>query len=363
MHSRPKRKKPDDPAFNPRKQSHRAVNDENALASMFAMRAGHAVTQVSAKGGLEPVKNSFLVKQSVVPLHCSITAVNAAVVAIASRVETYRPVGEIVWENGSPVKVFTPHGKTPLPRTSSLNMMSFFSNNHLLKELRDMPVAPKKVNDIDAFIASNSYKNLIKILTTFKEQTAHVSAKALADSLKERRADGFKRASQAKTLTEPGIGTQFSSAATHIKAAQLIYKDTIQWEWLHLVAHLIWAERSQTSLNLVAGTFGANTEMLMPETLMPFFAKKYPHGFDLEIHADLIEPTHIAYNISYTIKAGSLVLPLKFNPLSENNPQRAFGEFFSAVVKSLVEEERKQHGTPDASNAPLEGHFYRPPGA
>ena len=135
----------------------------------------------------------------------------------------------------------------------------------------------------------------------------------------------------------------------------------MRWEWLHLVAHLIWAKKSQTSLNLVAGSFGCNTEMLLIESSIPYFAKQYPAGFDLFIHADLIPGSHIATRICYTLKAGALEIPLEFNPLTENDPQRDYGVFFSAVMKALVEEDKKVTSTPDASNAALEGHFYRPP--
>ncbi len=362
MDSRRKRQKPKDTSFHPhQKRARHSTNDENFIANMFTMRAQGETTQVDAQGNIEPIKNTFLVKQSVVPPHCSIKAINAAATVIASKAPTYRPVGEVIYQNGSPVKVLTPKGKTPLPRVAAHNAVSFFSNSRLLEELRDITPINKMVADVAAFKETKSYQNLLKVLTAFKEQSVHITRQLLSSSLKERKDHHFQRSSQAAALTEPGASTKFSSAKEHVKAAQLVYSEPVKWEWLHLVAYMIWAERSQTSLNLVAGTFACNTEMLMPESLIGYLAKKYPQGFDLLIHADLIEPSNVAWNITYTLKAGCLIIPLAFNPLSNNKPQRDFLNFFTATMKALVEEETKTSPGPDASNAPLEGHFYRPP--
>ncbi len=136
-------------------------------------------------------------------------------------------------------------------------------------------------------------------------------------------------------------GQQFAimgsvSAATEAKYAfQISSKMPVEakkledndWEWLHLVAFSMGGIEGipQQASNLVAGTYHANTEMMLYENAVKKLIEDYKEPLDVSIKAHLIMHTHTSDRIVYTIrrnvKGGTeRTCTLETNPLAFFQP-------------------------------------------
>lgn len=214
--------------------------------------------------------------------------------------------------------------------------LPFFSN--ITKNL-DAEFAAVDDTTKAEFLKSEAYQAICKVKTTTKTQSVHVTQNLInKTAAQKRKNDGRRIVSQHYVMAAPGVSEKEASATNY---AQSLYTSVtvknIRWEWLHLVMHAVLGDAAQNQDNLVAGTYHANTNMILAENNIPFLANKYPEGFSLIIDSTLEPDTHIAKEINYSIKTPDVTLPLNFNAKETRQPHSAFNTYMKEFVANLVE--------------------------
>ncbi|HSW70743.1 MAG TPA: hypothetical protein VLH77_02045, partial [Gammaproteobacteria bacterium] len=244
-------------------------------------------------------------------------------------IKTNRPSDQVLRSpGGTPQAVITP-GKSQLTLVSNYGPFCTFSNARKL-----VFESPKK--SVPPTFASSSPAAAVKKNAL---HTKHVKAFISQESLKRAHREieanaGQRQCSQnAVMAVTSSLATQ-ASATQYAKAAQLASEGQ-RWEWLHLIAHFILANKAQNEANLGAGTYHANTEMLSIEIALKALVVLFPAGFWLEVKAHFIPDTQLLTTIEYNINLGSCVLPFVFNAQQKNQPSIYTLSYVDALVHTL----------------------------
>ena len=253
------------------------------------------------------------------------------------KVGLLRPVAEIVETSsiGSPLLVTSPQFKSRLYRVANLGVMSIFSNQ------KKLPAQTKMVLDnpqiTEEFFASEPYKSVKKITILTKSKELKITPEVLAQTKKDKSATSSRRSkSQSKVMAEEGKSEK-KARATDYASQVLGVIPNFRWEWLHLIAHMIQGETSQSDDNLVAGPADTNTWMMLIERAIPDLTEKFPEGFSLKITADLIPSTHIVKKIHYAlVMENGFHLPFEFDAQNPHKPHIMMANIISILIDELT---------------------------
>ncbi len=361
--TRARKKSERDTSYRPTRSSatsgKRSLN-QNTSSDLLAMRSNTA-KQLDDQ---QPVKTSMLIESGIVTTQAGEAVMQENILSNLSGIPSYRPVGAIAAFSalGSPMQIETPLGKTALSRVAKYGPISIFAN---LPPVYPQYEPQSVLRNENAFYVSPQYQAIKRALEVVKFQQVIVTPSLLEESNKEHQKRGKRRAlTQHQVMVGEGISERQGSATDYAAATQL-FSDTVKWEWLHLVAHMILDKQSQQPENLVVGTAHANTNMLFIESEIAYLAKTYPDGFTLKVRASLIEGTQIAKQIEYQIETPDFTLPLVFDAQTPEQPHLSSREYIHLIVKALVEAHKnKVSPEPDSqlvSSAAVSFPFFQRP--
>ncbi|MHB1220782.1 MAG: hypothetical protein ACYC0J_02175 [Gammaproteobacteria bacterium] len=255
------------------------------------------------------------------------------------RVESYKPIKEIrsYSPGGTPstVIVEVDDQEEILTAKSRVGVGIIFSNDPNQTAILREPT--KEVCKSNPALQSSALTKVKPAAGKSKIQEATITQESLKKTRRENRAHPGRSLSQNKALAAPRIKESEASASKYAGFVE-ISRERANWEWLHLIAHQILGEKSQTESNLVAGTNHSNTEMLvMIEQHIKLISDAYPEGFELRTEAQLISKNiQISNSILYTIKTPDFCLPFKFYTQTENKPHVDYGKYFGILVEQLI---------------------------
>lgn len=257
-------------------------------------------------------------------------------------IESYRPIKQIIARSpkGTPSKVRVagdePHDDEILEASSVVGFGVVFSNNPNLHPVSLKPI--KKVCSDNPVLQSSALTKVKPAAGKSKIQETTITHESLKQTRRENRAHSGRALSQNRAVAAPYVKESEASASKYAGFVE-ISRERASWEWLHLIAHQILGEKSQTESNLVAGTNHANTEMLiMIEQHIKLISDAYPDGFELRTEAQLMgKNLQISNNILYTITTPDFCLPFNFNAQTENKPHTDYGKYFEILIKQLIE--------------------------
>lgn len=327
-----------DRPYHPRQDRRPRTRSETAeyKNNLLAMRADTSVTIVTIDGEMKPLKTSILVSYPWAKENFyDIDALQRHLSESMTSISTYRPAAEVteVNEKQSPTKIITPK-KTKLQRIGTFGSFSLFSNQAIPSSSIASPI--KEMPKLSSFTETEAYQALKAVLDPIKLQTTTITTTSLQQRKSAHRRNGYKRStSQNATMVKEGVSAKKGSATGYAKAAEL-FCDTMRWEWLHMIAHMILGTASQNEKNLVAGTDHSNTEMMFIEAQIPYLAQQYPEGFELTVKANLIPGTHIATTIEYKIKTRDFDFPLVFNAQTTQQPHQVLQHYMRALIDALI---------------------------
>jgi hypothetical protein len=116
--------------------------------------------------------------------------------------------------------------------------------------------------------------------------------------------------------------------------------DENDWEWLHLVAFSMGGIENvpQQAKNLVAGSYHANTEMMLYENGIKKLVEETGESLWVQVKAHVIMHTHVADQIFYTIerrqdKQAPRSLKFETKPLAFNVPAKDMEAMVYAAMK------------------------------
>lgn len=258
------------------------------------------------------------------------------------QVESYRAIKRIITRTpgGTPSSVSIegdiPGEEETLILSSHLGSAVIFSNNPALKPVNLKPVTT--ICSSNPVLNRDALAKVTPAVGISKTQATTITQKSLEQTKRENKSRSKRRVcSQNKAVAAPNIKESEASASKYAKFIE-ISREQVSWEWLHLIAHQILGEESQTAENLVAGTNHANTEMLLIiEQHIKLIADAYPDGFELSTKAELISKNvQLSNRIHYTIITPDFKLPLIFNARTENKPHTDYGQYFKVFIETLL---------------------------
>ncbi|MBI2785357.1 MAG: hypothetical protein HYX60_03220 [Legionella longbeachae] len=331
---RKRRKKQDDLSYRPGQKNSRKRKKTKNSDYLLKIRTNHDDTVTVEDEVVLPKKTSMMLKD---PGFTSpqIRDFKKRLSNKLTQHPYHRPIEKVIktTSSGSPLVIETP-GKSVLNRSRRMGFIYFFDN-----QLTSPNLTPekKKLSGDSLFFKSSPYEAIQSKKVPKKYQTIDISTKLLnASKQKIKRNNNQRQISQNKVMVNTGVKESKGSATQYVKATQLFDPHTKQ-EWLHLVAHRILATAAQHVDNLVSGTPHANTEMMMVEDCLEYLSKAYPEGFKLTVEADLIEQTHIAHSIQFTIETEDFILPFSFNAQQSLIPNFQDVLYVRSVIESLLE--------------------------
>lgn len=336
-----KKRKRDDLTYNPR----RDPNKKRKLTTgkdVLGMRCDTSKT-VEKDGKEEELKVAILISDVITTTNgLSLDDIQDKVSKKIKENPTYRPLHKIVEHNanGSPVKIETPK-KTVLTRKLRTNVMSFFDNRPLVLQC---DVQIKQLDESHAFYQSKQYALIKQFFNSVKSQEALVTPSLFKKTDAERRKNVYPRNStQNEHLALSGKAKDGS--ATKYANEVVCHIDGMKWNWLHLIAHEIWGDKSQMMENLVGGTEHANTDMIFVESQLRYLSKRYPEGFTLQSKAHLIEKAgsakqehlQLGTRIDFYIITKDFTLPFEFNAQNQCQPHIEYQAAMKALFQTVVE--------------------------
>lgn len=252
-------------------------------------------------------------------------------------ISTHRPVKKIIKsKNGLPERVLTP-GLTPLDKHACFGPFSFFSNSPSNVPINRMP----RVTVIDKwnkFLTSQQFQALKQFQDDVKLKTVRVTTPLLKETYEKYKENGFvRKTTQQKVMIDPYAKNKQVNAKDYVDALELFIND-VDWEFLHMIAYMIYGEASQCEDNIVIGTKHSNSQMMFIESTIGQLTEAYPDGFTLKVEAKMVQPTQIAQMIYYTIITEDFTLPLTFDPQALNRPHLDYMYYFRAIVGELIEQ-------------------------
>lgn len=144
------------------------------------------------------------------------------------------------------------------------------------------------------------------------------------------------------------------SAGGEVERMGVKSADDEKWEWLHLVAHRLIGGRGQVPENLVAGTYHANTAMLLVAEQHIEKMVRENRPVILEVSAYLKEGSQVASRIDYSIKVeGARDINFTFDARTQVKPPLVVGKY--------TEELLRRRGAFDDFTLPDRGDRSQPP--
>lgn len=332
MKSRKKRSSWDSAAFNPKRPNQQHTRKPKANVNVLAMRA-----DTKMQNDDKPVKVIVVVHEDKITAKLDPNFTENLAKEFA-KVPGNRP-GKVTKKSAitdSPLEAETPGGSV-LHRKSRLGILSFLSNQPS-DSLIDLQLQESIINK--EFYNSPQYKAITEVVDHYKKQSTVVKSESRTKHV----AETYKK----NNKTIMGVAaTEYVQSTRSSEENIKLFNDHIKCEWLHLVARMFDPLLGQDSGDIVAGTYHANTEMVLVEQQMKFLASKYPEGVLLEVFADLIPDTHIAKKIHFKVTTKDFSLPFEFNAQTTIQPHITYQSY----IRNLFEELVKQAENKEAPSA------------
>jgi len=345
----------------PKKAKRRRKTIVRYSAMEYPKRTGSGtIVAIRTKKKVKGVKTAAIVHSQLFGDSLAVpkTPLREAFKGVEGNREIYKVIRHSV--NGSPMGIETPGGTVLWRKFKYGSALAIFSDD--IKAPYTEPLPLKKLEADEALSSSEPHKSVEENLSDSKFISVVVTPELISKTKREIKNKGGHR-NQNKVLG--GKATEYAQATKG-------FREDLKWEWLHLVAHFILGEKSQSERNLGAGTTHSNTNMIFIENQLPLISKAYPEGFKLEVTGYCVNipskdeekddiNTQIFSTIEYVIVTPDFALKLNFNAQAADKPDFAIYEYFSKLIQTVLKvtqekrDERKRDSLetkPDVTTPP-----------
>jgi len=352
----------DDRAYHPRSGRRRARQQ-----SALRMRAGKKAHFIDEQGNRQDRKWSAIFMED--------DSGNAKVNKVANekfknkigKINSHTPIKKVIRvnpETRSPHMAISQSGRT-LHRIEKLDKkLVLFSNDEEYANKRTEKTNIPQTT-APSFKKSKPYKNIKKPANKTKEISVKLTAASIGKVKKQYKENAYRREGKSQQAVM-SINTKAckseNNATNYVRAAGILPEDH-KCEWLHCVAYSLIGKDSQAIDNLVAGSFHANTNMMMIEDSLEYLVKQYKSGVTLTVNVDLIPETHIATTIQYKIETPNETMIFDFDAQQNFKSHIVKHDYVKAYVQAKVEayqeENQKKRKRSDSSLADNASFFQK----
>lgn len=353
----------DERAYHPRSGRRRAREQQSALR----MRAGKKAHFIDVQGNRQDRKWSAIFMEDDSVNSKINTAVNEKFKNKISKINSHTPIKKVTRVNPatkSPLMAISQSGRT-LHRIEKLDKkLVLFSNDEKYANKRTVKANIPQTTAA-SFKKSKPYKNIRKPTSQTKEVSVKLTAASISKVKKQYKENAYRREGKSQQAVM-SINTKArkpeNNATNYVRAAGILPEDH-KCEWLHCVAYSLIGKDSQAIDNLVAGSFHANTNMMMIEDSLGYLVKQYKNGVTLTVNVDLIPETHIARTIQYKIETPDETMIFDFDAQQNFKSHIVKHDYVKAYVQAKVEarqeENQKKRKRSDSSLADSASFFQK----